>query len=192
MELASAHGKILPNTDVASVELALTVYADETVENAIAEFLATSASDAAKIMAEVIDGMPEAGRVRHVRFTGPAGEIAHLVESYHAEAGPTVTVEMLDDEGNVEEECKAHICTGDPKRCEYPAACDDEFEGDGGTSASPSTPVYVWTTASDMSYAVCGPCLANDSYARLSNKCDAHGESFDSPEALLDHIRSEH
>ena len=101
-------------------------------------------------------------------------------------------IEMLDDSGLATEECDAHACDGSSDACEAPADCDDC-----GLPATPDRIVYVWTTSMGIDYFCCAPCLSEDDYARLqaaapANACLDHDLSFDSAEALMDHVMSEH
>lgn len=76
-----------------------------------------------------------------------------------------VKIEMLDDDGIVTEEIQdVHVCVGDPEACMDAAWCETD-----GKTATPETPIYVWTTAIGMTYFVCGDCLSGDSYARLAS-----------------------
>lgn len=61
------------------------------------------------------------------------------------------TVEMLDDEGVVQEECVATRVDGE-------AVCEDC----GATSE-----VYSWVTLADMKYVLCVSCLDLDDYTNL-------------------------
>jgi hypothetical protein len=73
----------------------------------------------------------------------------------------SIVIEMLNDKGEVYEECEAHACIGD-SGCEQPAVCEDH-----GDTGSPENPVYVWTAADGMGFFACARALASDDYARI-------------------------
>ena len=70
---------------------------------------------------------------------------------------------MRDDAGAVTETIEdVHVCRGEHDHCEAPAICEDC-----GHEASPEWPVYVFTTADDMTFWACAQCLAVDDYCTL-------------------------